>query len=216
MPFVRPLAVIALLLAAAAPADAALITRLVNVKLTATPDGPNQQYDLDVDLDGTTDFTFRTIIGIPDDPTFASFTDIVFPFGTQNAAVVDAAVGNGFPTVSRLAVGDVVSAGDTFSGPNDLGNLFFVTLFDPPSGNFAGRTGFAGLRFESGGQLYYGYAQLTLNGLFAPSDPLALTIGAVGYESVAGAPAVIAPEPASVLLAGVGLAVLGVRRRTGR
>lgn len=210
------LAVAALLLTTAAPADAALITRLVNQKLTAIPDGPNQMFDLDVDLDGTTDFTFTTIIGIPDEPTFASFAVIDFPFGTNNGVVVDAFTGDGFPTVSRLGFGDTVSAADRFSGPNDQGNLFFVTIFDPPSGNFQNRTGFVGLRFESGGQTFYGFAQVTVNDLLAPTDPLAVTIGVVGYESVAGAPAAIAPEPASAALAGVGLAVLGIRRRTGR
>ena len=203
------------LAAAAAPADAAFITRPVNHKLTATPDGPNQQYDLDVDLDGTTDFTFTTIIGIPDDPTFASFTVVDFPFGTANAAVVDAPTGGGFPTVSRLGAGDVVSAGSLFSGPNDQGNLFFVTLFDPPSGNFEDRSGVVGFRFESGGQLLYGYARVSLNGLFARGDPLALTIRSVSYESVAGVPVAVAsvPEPASAALAGVAATLLGVRLR---
>lgn len=82
----------------AADAQAAVVTRVINQVITAIPDGPNQIYDLDVNQDGTTDFTFRSIIGLVSDPSFASFADIVPPFASINGVVIDAFTGNGFPT----------------------------------------------------------------------------------------------------------------------
>ncbi len=203
-------------------AFAVLVTRSVNQTLTAIPDGPNNFFDLDVDLDGTTDFTFTTIIGIPDMPSFASFAVVEAPFGTTNGAVIDAFTGDGFPTVSRLGLGDSVSSSDLFfSASFDQGNLFFVTLFDPPSGNFDNQEGFIGLRFEKNSEIFFGFAQVKVNDLFAAQDPLAVTIGVVGFESVAGVPVEIAvvpvPEPSSAASLGVGMAVMGLltlRRRS--
>jgi hypothetical protein len=203
------LATVALFTAWAPTAQAGLITRQVNHTLTAIPDGPNNFFDLDVDLNGTTDFTFTTIIALPQDPSFAAFAVVEAPFGTINGAVIDAFTGDGFPAVSRLSSGDSVSSADQFFNASfDQGNLFFVTAFDPPSGNFDDATGFIGLRFAgSSGETFFGFAQVTVNDLFAAQDPLAVTIGLVGYESVAGAPAQIpdVPEPTSALLLGAAL-----------
>ena len=111
------------------PVKADVVLRQINKTLTATPDGPNNIYNLDVNADGTTDFTFTTIIGIPSDPTFASFAVVNAPFGTQNGAVVDAFTGDGFPTVSRLKTGDIVSCNNLlFDASFDQGNLIFYRL----------------------------------------------------------------------------------------
>ena len=199
----------------AEPASAVLVTRTVNQQITALPDGPNQMYDLDVDQDGTTDFTFRSLIGLPEDPAFASFADVVPPFGTINGLVIDSFTGDGFPTASRLQVGAVVSSASLFSGNNDLGNLSSQFFPDPPTGNFQNQSGFVGFQFQSLGNTYYGFAQVTVNDLLAPQDPLAVTIGLVGYESVAGQQAIVTavPEPTTLALAGLGLAAMVSRAR---
>lgn len=198
-----------------APASAMLITRNVNHQVTATPDGPNQTYDLDVDLDGGTDFTFRSLIGLPEDPAFASFADIVPPFGTVNGVVIDSFTGDGFPTTSRLQPGAVVSSASLFSGNNDLGNLSSQFFPDPPTGNFQNQSGFVGFQFEGPGGTHYGFVQVTVNDLLASQNPLAVTLGTVSYESVAGQPAIVTavPEPATTALAALALAALVTRTR---
>lgn len=194
-----------------------LVLYQLNKKLTATPDGPNQQFDLDVDNNGVGDFLFTTIIADLDERTLASFTDVKFRFGTSNSVVIDALGAGGFPAVTRATVGDSVGPESLFAGPNDSGNLFFVTSLDPPSGNFEGQTGFAGLRFEGAGGTHYGYAQLTLNTLQATTDPLSLTIGLVGYESVPGqGVTIVVPEPAGLTMCGLGLAILLWGRNAAR
>jgi len=201
-----------------------VVLRQINKTLTATPDGPNNIYNLDVNGDGTTDFTFTTIIGIPSDPTFASFAVVNAPFGTQNGAVIDAFTGDGFPTVSRLKTGDIVSSSNLFFDASfDQGNLFFIATPDAATGNFQNKSGFIGLRFQSGTDTLYGFAQIKVNDLFAANDPLALTIGTVGYESVAGnsvrVTAVPEPSAAAIIMTGfafIGLTALRNRKRNRR
>lgn len=193
-------------------ASAVLISRNVNHEITATPDGSNQMYDLDVDQDGTIDFTFRSLIGLPEDPTFASFADIKPPFGTINGVVIDSSTGDGFPTTSRLQLGAIISSSSLFSGNNDLGNLSSQFFPDPPTGNFQNQSGYVGFQFESLGKTFYGFAQVTVHDLQANPNPLAVLIGTVSYESVAGRAAVVSavPEPSSVVLAVLGLAGAGL------
>ena len=195
------------------PAHGGLMTRNVNVTLNA---GNIDSYELDVNLDGTTDFTFTAALVL--DPNLSVGFDVVdFPFGGNNGVVIDTPTINGFPTASRLAVGDTVSAANVFSLASfDQGNLFFFTTFDPPSGNFEGKTGYLGLRFDGPGGIFYGFAQITVNALNAPINPLGLTIGTVGFETVAGQPVQITPEPTSLTLVGIGGIVLLVARRWRR
>lgn len=211
-------AVLGALLAFSSPLQAALVTHLENHTLTATPDSPNNIYNLDVDLNGVSDFKFTTIIGDPTDPTFASFSVVDHPFGSSNAQVVDALTGDGFPTIRRLHPGDIVGSSSLFSGPNDQGNLFFIAFPDAATGNFQDQTGYIGLRFARGSDTLYGFAQVTVNNLLAPHNPLAVTIGLVGYESVAGQSVQIpssVPMPAAAKLGGVGLVLLVIARFLG-
>lgn len=197
-----------------------LIVRMVNQLVTAIPDGPNQMFDLDIDQNGTTDLTFRSIIGLPEDPTFASFADIVPPFATINGVVIDSATGDGFPTISRLGLGDTISSARLFSGNNDFGNLSSQFSPDAATGNFQNQTGYIGLRFERMGETYYGFAQITVNDLQASQDPLAILISKVGFETVAGMGATIVPEPGALSLLAtafaIGLATFACRRLKSR
>ena len=194
-------------------ASAALITRNVNVTLNA---GNIESFDLDVDLNGTVDFTFNA--GLVLDPVVSvGFDTVDFPFGSNNGVVIDSATSDGFPTASRLAPGATISSANIFSSASfDQGNLFFFTSFDPPSGNFGGQTGFLGLRFDRAGGPVFGFAQITVNELAASVNPLGLTIGVVGFENVAGQAVRISvvPEPASLaLLSACGLGLLVACRR---
>ncbi len=184
------------------PAMASFVTRNVNVTLNAAN---FESYNLDVDNNGTTDFTFTAAFS--SDPVVSVGFDVVdFQFGTNNAVVIDG-VSNGFPTATLLVEGNTVSSANTFSRPAfDQGNLFFFVSGDPPSGNFEGRTGFLGLRFDRPEGTVFGFAQITVNSRTALVNPLGLTIGAVGFESAPGQPVTIpVPEPGSAMAMLIGL-----------
>lgn len=200
------------------PAQAALVFREVNVTLDADADS-FVPYDLDIDLDGTVDFTF-TAVFVPDPFVTVGFDVVDFPFSSNNGIVVDALTIDGFPTASLLAPGDIVSAANDFSSASfDQGNLFFFISGEAPTGNFEGRTGFLGLRFDRSGGTVFGFAQVTVNALDAPDNPLGLTIGTVGFNDVAGQPIQITavPEPGSLMLLGIGAlgALTAARKRSG-
>ena len=201
-------------------ADAAVVVRDVNVTLSAAD---IETFDLDVDLNGTTDFIFTAAL-VPDPFLTVGFDTVDVPFGSRNGTVIENAVRDGFPTSRRLGRGETVSAADVFSfGSSDQSNLFF--LIDAPfipglserSGNFEGQTGFVGLRFENlMGELLFGFAEVTVNALDgSDGPPLDLTIGRVGFNNVPGAPVQTpVPEPASLALFGLtGLGLLAGRRR---
>lgn len=194
------------------PVLANLVTRSVGVTLNAAN---IESYDLDLNLDGTTDFTFTAALVL--DPVLSvGFNVVDFRFGSSNGVVIDLPTGDGFPAASLLQVGDTVSAANMFSGPNDQGNLFFFTTFDPPSGNFLGQTGYLGLRFDAAGGTEYGFAEVTINSLNTQSNPLGLTIGNVGFNDVPGQSVRISavPEPSSLLLFGsCALGLLAFQRR---
>ncbi len=210
----------ALILAAAlptlsAPAQAALITRDVSVTLDADVNS-FAPFDLDVDLDGTIDFTFTAVFA-PDPVLTVGFDVVDFPFASNNGVVIEPPSNNGFPTASLLGAGDTVSDADAFSLASfDQGNLFFFISGEAPSGNFAGRTGFLGLRFDRSGGSVFGFAQITVNDLNAPINPLGLTIGTVGFDDVPGQAVQITavPEPTSLILLGFGaIGLLSTARR---
>ena len=181
---------------------AGLITRDINVTLNAAN---IETYDLDVNLDGITDFTFTAALALDPDLS-VGFDTVDFRFGSNNAVVIDTSTGDGFPTASLLQVGNSVSGANTFSGPIDQGNLFFFTSFDAASGNFGGQTGYLGLRFDTVSGIEYGFALLTINDLTAQNNPLGLTIRAVAFNDTPGQGIQISvvPEPTSPTLFGIG------------
>jgi len=199
------------------PAYAGLVYRDVNVTLDASAGFP---YNLDVDLDGTTDFTFTSTFA--PDPTFpVGFNVVDFSFGSNNGVVIDAPATDGFPTVSRLGIGSIVSNSSLFSLPSDQGNLTFFTPFDPPSGNFEGQSGYVGLKFDRLGGTAFGFAEISVNAMNAAVNPLGLTIRSVTYNDTLGASATITavPEPSSMALAVIGVGLFGasqLRKKLGK
>ena len=193
-----------------------LITRnLGNITLDATNSG---KFALDVDLDGTVDFNFDTFF--TNDPAFLlGFDQVKVPFGSQNGIVISTQTNDGFPPASFLVTGNVVGPGNLFSSPTDTANLYSSDPFLGATGEFGGKRGAIGLRFESGGNLRYGFADITIKD-FNSASPFDLTLNSVSYESVPGQPAIVAvPEPTSALLVGVVLTTsFGMirRRRTKR
>lgn len=199
-------------------AEAALITRNLNVTLDASA---FQTFNLDLDGNNTTDFTFKTSFD-PGPPAFGSAV-VEVPLGSiSNGVLIDTQTGDGFPPASRLGVGSLVGPGALFSDVFDQANLF--SLIFGPEGNFGGESGFIGLRFDAEGGPLFGFAQISVNGL-GSTDPFDLTIGTVGFNNVAGQFAIpsavvaVVPAPGSLsllALAGFGLLVAtGSRRRAG-
>ena len=196
-------------------AQAGLVFRDLNVTLDASM---VSQYDLDVDLDGTIDFKFTSAF-LPDPTLPVGFNVIDFPFASNNGVVIDAQTGDGFPSASRLVIGNVVSSASLFSFPSDQGNLSFFASMDPPSGNFEGRTGYIGLKFDRLGGTAFGFAEISVNARDAAVNPLGLTLRNVAFNDTLGEFATISavPEPSSITLAGLSLGLLAAfRRRTKR
>ncbi len=196
-------------------AQAGLVFRDLNVTLDASM---VSQYDLDVDLDGTIDFKFTSAF-LPDPTLPVGFNVIDFPFASNNGVVIDAQTGDGFPSASRLVIGNVVSSASLFSFPSDQGNLSFFASMDPPSGNFEGRTGYIGLKFDRLGGTAFGFAEISVNAMDAAVNPLGLTLRNVAFNDSLGEFATISavPEPSSITLAGLSLGLLAAfRRRTKR
>ena len=189
-----------------------LVTRDLGNVLDAKNSG---QFALDVDLDGAVDFNFETFFS--NDPAFlVGFDQVRVPFGSQNGVVISTQTNDGFPPASFLRTGNAVGPTSVFSNSNDVANLLSSDPFLGPTGEFGGRRGAVGLRFESGGNLRYGFADITVNAVNSAS-PFDLTLNSVSYESIPGQAAIVAvPEPSSVALIGlVSISGLGMfwRRR---
>lgn len=200
-------------------AEAGVMTRDVDVTLNAST---FDIYRLDLDQDGSADFTFSSAIDV--EPPFPFGFDIIDPPLGQSAFVVDASVGDSFPTISRLVASDTIGPGSLFSKFGDQGNLLFDfpggdPMGSPPTGNFAGATGFVGLRLETSSGFLYGFAEVTVNALDAAVNPYGLTIGRVGLSDVAGQSitnldAQSVPEPTSLaVFACGGLVMLAGKRK---
>jgi hypothetical protein len=196
------------------PALGALVSRYIGVTLNASN---LDDYNLDVDQNGTTDFTFQTAY-VPDPTLTVGFDQIKFLFGSNNAVVIDTQTGDGFPPTSLLVPGDMISSTSLFSGPDDTADLYYDDTIDPITGNFGGNSGFVGFRFDGAGGIHYGYAQVSVSSLTDPNNPFNLTLGTVVYNDVAGAPVQISavPEPAALAALaplGLGLSIFSRRRK---
>lgn len=185
-------------------AHAAIVTQTINQTLDAAALG---SLDVDVDSNGTTDFTFQSAY-VPDPVLTVGFDQTSVPFASNNGVVIDSQPGNGFPTASLLHAGDVIGSGSLFSaGSFDLGNLYSSDPFNGETGNFGGQRGFLGFSFDAGGQTFYGYADVAVNSLNS-ATPFDLTIFSVSYNNVAGQSITAVPEPHAIASMGMSICLL--------
>ncbi len=177
--------------------------------------------NFDFNKDGVIDFRLRQRASANSGSNLTNLAGFAAPTtGTIN--VVGASnSGNNYP--SRLAAGATIGTGATF-----LTLATGVTGYLASKSGFSASqwvsatgpaTGFVGISFTAGGQLYYGWVGLSVAGQDA-STPYAITLSGIAYENVPNT-AIIAgqttggavPEPSSVALVALGGAGLAAYRR---
>ncbi len=133
-------------------------------------------------------------------PASSTLAGFVGPGGFVNGVNIDA---------SNLNASSFVSVGKNFAANIawlSYGNYAYLTA------NFTNNRGFVGLRFDIGGQLHYGWAEVTHLG-----TGNGITLHAFGSNSAPGVASHV-PEPTSIMLLAAGAAGLASwrRRRSGK
>lgn len=177
-------------LGAAADADAAVVDRTVNAYLN------DNIYDLDVDQDGTVDFTFFQIATTGTTETGGSYS--IGNLGVYSTApesqVVGIAGAYSYGLAERLGQNEVVDSSRSFSGLADNRLLYANTYTEPPDpaypglsfgdfisyGDFSGGgQGYVGLQFAIGGDTHFAWASVFVNNLDAQA-----VLRDVAYETL--------------------------------
>lgn len=180
-----------------------LVVRDVNA--TVNSNSGFDTYELDIDQNGSIDFTFNA-------SHLDGFLSQAYITTNDTSAFVVDATFFGFPDVSLLGGGAMVSDNSLFSQPpSDQGNLANFNILDGASGNFLGQAGSVGVRFMGGSGTLYGYAQVAVDGPNA-DNPYSIRIGRVAYQT--DGTGIEVPEPGSLALLGAaGVGFLATRRR---
>ena len=162
-------------------------------------------YDLDINLDGVTDFVFESV--------HASQFWIMPEAG--NEAVVNGS-GDLAPLTNGFEISLSLSPPYSWSSNSVIGISAFMTLPPPQGetgiGEFFGQTAFMGLEFSSSGSTHYAWVRLAHSDLGAGGYLVDLayeTTPDTGLAAGAGA----VPEPGTVCLLCVGLGILAVQAR---
>jgi len=172
------------LLASAWPAQAQIVYTPVNITIR-----PNTSYNLDVNNDGVTDFTITSFFTREGPGCHEKL-------GAGGALSETAASEDG-ALIGPLSEGDEIGPGQVFTG----GTLYMDSFHDGQKTKVGvchelwswpwylkegTATGYLGLSFQLNGEIYYGWAQLSVNGKSKTGITAALT--GYAYETTPGMP----------------------------
>jgi hypothetical protein len=162
------------LLAVAWPAEAKIVYIPTNITIE-----PNTSYNLDLNNDGITDFTF-TIVAVP---------RICFPHPFCGWAIYTfvetPASGNGAEgsPAARLTEGDQIGPSQSFYGGTGIMACANCEGANWNSGTkLGGLGGFLGLSFQIDGETYYGWAKISV------AKTGVVTLHSYAYETIPGMP----------------------------
>jgi len=179
------------LAAGAAGVSALTLAPLAEAAIVYTPAhvailGPRGLYNLDLNHDGITDFTFTNTTRFDTDQAFWN----LFVNCPQGNAVVGTFVYRGFPPDARAFVaGAPIGPGEPFFRKDAKLATFYYGGGGPSShGNWLNVTNrYLGMRFQIAGQTHYGWARLTVKVTNSPINIYAELTG-YAYETVADTP----------------------------
>ena len=154
------------------------IAGVANAQIVYTDINPDQlvtgngdMYSLDVDNDGTVDFSLSTLV-VSTSYTYGGSLNIDLAY---NAGVIAPAAGNSMMTtyssgIANVPVGSAIGSSGSFSTSSGFlgysvtysitGGISTTGSFS--GGNFINGEGFVGLKFQSGGNTHYGWARVEM------------------------------------------------------
>lgn len=174
--------------AAVTDAKAQIIYTDVTPDVTLTADTTGQVYDLDLNNDGTADFTIVAVSGVYPYGTMQLPYNWVFAYSaTPTTNQMDTLVGGGNATAAHN-MNDNIGAANMwdvgYSSYNlHLFGLDFTTL-GFTAGNWLGATDkYAAIKFDISGSTHYGWARMSM-----AADASTITIKDYAYNGVANVP----------------------------